>query len=309
MKKILSLLFIVSLLTACGEKSADNHLTVLADSLDVRIAITPTIDCLPLCLASDHGMFQRAGIQVALTTFTAQMDCDTAFVGGSVAAMATDLVRLERLRRQQVPFEMLTATDAEWILYTSRNSRIRQLRQLDDHTLAMTRYSATDMLAELMMDSVKLAEDRVFRIQINDVTIRQNMMQNSLVDGALMMEPQATAVHNFKAHLMFNVSERFNLKLGAIAARQGSLSEKQKQAFAKAYNEACDSLNERGLQAYQDVVINRLMVTSPATLDSLMAKKFVFTHVAQPRQTDLERVKDWFNKKMEKENVEKQPIQ
>lgn len=307
MKQTLSFLTVLFLLTACGGSSTDGGASQSADSVVVRVAVLPTLDCLPLYLASDHGMFQRAGINIALVDFTAQMDCDTAFANGSVEAMATDLVRLEWLQRQKVSSDILTTTDASWKLYTSRNSRIRQLRQLDDHMLAMTRYSATDMLAELVVDSARLQEERVFRIQVNDVAIRLNMIQNSLVDAALLAEPQATAARNVKVLELLDASDRFDLRLGVVAARNNTISSEQKKAFEKAYNEACDSLNEHGLQAYGDMLMKRMNVTAQ-TVDSL-PEKYVFHHVGMPRQKDLDRVKNWMKEKLEKEDVEKQPIQ
>ena len=62
------------------------------DSLALKFAVLPTADCMPLFLAKEHRMFDTLGVDVRLRCFTAQMDCDTAFVGGSVELAALHLI-------------------------------------------------------------------------------------------------------------------------------------------------------------------------------------------------------------------------
>ena len=57
--------------------------------------------------------------------------------------------------------------------------------------IAITRYSATDYLATLAIDSVHPKYD-VYRVQINDVNIRLKMLLNNEMDAVLLSEPQAT---------------------------------------------------------------------------------------------------------------------
>lgn len=92
MKKILyiNILFIL-LLSACGQKSqeiekktkANNAREQKAYAEALRIAVLPTLDCIPLYVAKDRHLFDSAQVDVRLLPFTAQMDCDTAIIGGS----------------------------------------------------------------------------------------------------------------------------------------------------------------------------------------------------------------------------------
>ena len=104
----------------------------------LKIAVMPTLDCLPLYVARQYGLFEKLGADVRLKFFMAQMDCDTALAGGSVEGAMTDLVRAVRLSKQGVPLTYKIATDAYWQLITNRNARIKTLKQLDDKMVAMT---------------------------------------------------------------------------------------------------------------------------------------------------------------------------
>ena len=116
------------------------------DSAMIKIAVMPTLDCLPIYVASERGIFARNGASVSLYSYAAQMDCDTALTGGWVDAMATDLVRAERLKKQGMLLSYLTSTDLHWQLVASKMARVKRLNQMENKMVAMSRYSATDML-------------------------------------------------------------------------------------------------------------------------------------------------------------------
>ena len=84
------------------------------------------------------------------------------------------------------------ATDNHWQLITSKYSRIRQLKQLDDKMVAMTRFSVTDMLSDRIADSVKIEKDKLFKVQVNDLHVRLMMLINHELDAVWMAEPHAT---------------------------------------------------------------------------------------------------------------------
>ncbi len=305
MRQIISLAIALLLLFSCS--GAENETSSAegssqADTAALRVAVMPTLDCLPLFLASERGMFRKAGIDVSLRCYQAQMDCDTALVSGAVVALATDLVRAERLRRNNVPLSYITATNASWQLQSCRTARIKRLSQLDDRMVAMTRYSATDMLTALCIDSAKLKDEHVYRIQINDVGIRLNMLQTNIIDAAMMPEPQATASRQMRAYPLADVSERFGLQLGVVAMRDSAFSVSQTDAFRRAYNEACDSLNAKGLKAYSNIIVKRMGVTQQ-TVDSL--PPITFRHTTPPRPNDVERAKAWLQRKQEADEVKR----
>ena len=98
---IMSFALIACFLNSCSSDSDGDIATNdfwkrwSADTALIKIAVMPTLDCLPIYVAADHGMFERHGASVSFYAYDAQMDCDTAFKEGWVGAMATDLVRAE----------------------------------------------------------------------------------------------------------------------------------------------------------------------------------------------------------------------
>lgn len=305
MKRLIIGLMLIGLLAACGQSYEDTKRqrkerqlqAMREDSAALKVAVMPTLDCLPLFVAKDRAMFDTA-FDIRLKFFTAQMDCDTALQRGRVELAITDLIRAERMRKQGDSIDYLTATNAYWLLIGNRNQRITQLKHLDDRMVAMTRYSVTDMLTQMAVDSAKLKTEYVFRIQVNDVNVRLDMLENNEMDALLFTEPQATQALIMKHHVLLD-TRKLDMQMGAIVMNKLAMShanrQKQQAALVKGYNMACDSLNHYGLKPYYDVIRRHYDVSEQALRQLPDSLKFL--PVTKPREKDVERARQWWLKK------------
>ena len=291
----------VPLLLSCGndEKTADEiaREAFVADSAALKVAVTPTLDCLPLFVAEEEGLFQQCGLNVRLRLFQAQMDQDTAMVRGRVEAMTTDLVRAAYMQQQGgLRLRYVAATPLYWQLVSNASARIKQLSQMEDKMMAMTRYSATAMLSVLAIDSAGLNPDHVFRIQVNDVGVRLNMLQTGIMDALWLPEPQAS-VARMEGNPVVDDSRLRDLQLGVIAFNEQALADttrqQQLERFIEAYNMACDTIGSKGLHHYRHL-ISRQCGVKEDKLDSL-PDDMLFPHAAEPRLTDVQRAGAWLN--------------
>ena len=293
------------MLVSCGQSYEETKRLTRAqrlklareDSAALKIAVMPTLDCLPLYIAKDHQLFDTV-VDIRLKRFTAQMDCDTAMLRGRVEGMVTDLVRAERITQLGTPLRYLASTNAYWLLISNRNQRITQLKHLDDRMLAMTRYSVTDLLGDLAVDSAKLKTERVFRIQINDVNVRLKMLENNEMDALLLTEPQATQALLAKHKVLLD-TRREDIQMGVIAFRTKGMDDKNRkkqiEVFLKGYNDACDSISKFGVRRYKDVIRKYYTISEPALKN--LPDTLIFNHAEAPRQKDVERAQQWLSKK------------
>jgi NitT/TauT family transport system substrate-binding protein len=267
------------------------------DSAALKIAVMPTLDCLPLFIAKDHHLFDTVA-DIRLKYYTAQMDCDTAIMNGRVEGSISDLVRAERMMQQGASLRYFAATNAYWLLIANRHQRIKQLKHLDDKMLAMTRYSVTDLLGDLAVDSAKLKTERVFRIQVNDVNIRLKMLENNEMDALLFTEPQATQALLQKHQVLLDTRKE-DLQMGVIVLNKkttaGRKRQEQIKVLLKGYNDACDSLNKYGVRQYKDVIRKRYKISEQAL--NALPDSLKFPHAIGPRQKDIERAQAWLKKK------------
>lgn len=302
MRKLLCIIIAVAALAACGQSeeerkrlSREERIRLQReDSAAFKVAVMPTLDCLPLFVARQHHLFDSLGADVRLRRFTAQMDCDTALAGGSVEAAVTDLVRAQRLMDGGTPLTYVTSTNAYWLLIANRNARIREPKQLYDKMLAGTRYSATDLLGDNVVSGAKIKDERVFRVQINDVTVRLDMLRNNEMDAMFLTEPQATAALLLK-HNAIADSRRMDMRLGVFAARgdrmAGADRKRQLEVLKRAYDMACDSINKYGVGHYRHLVGEYCGIDA-AVADSI-GTRLKFAHIEPPRDKDIETAKKW----------------
>ncbi len=306
MKKLFTILWLCLLLAACGQSYEETKRisrqqrreAAKKDSAALKIAVMPTLDCLPLYVAQYYELYDTVLGGVRLKFYRAQMDCDTAIERGRVEGVVTDLVRAASMKKRGTQLRYVAATNAYWQLITNRNSRVRQLKQLDEKMIAMTRYSVTNMLTDFAVNSAKLDHDHVYKVQVNDLHVRMQMLQNNIIDALCLTEPQATKARQMKHHVVLD-TRTLNWQMGVVAFRDQEMRRharaKQLAQFIKAYNQACDSINKYGVPRYADMIKHHFNV-GKEQVDSL-PKNIKFAHAKAPRQHDIEVVTKWLEKK------------
>lgn len=290
------------LVTSCGQSyeertqmnKAKQKAIAKEDSAALKIATTPTMDCLPLFIAYEDSAFQAHGLDVHLRARTSQLDGDTLLEGGYVEAAVTDLIRAERMKKRGTSLRYVTTTNAYWQFITNRLSRVKDLKQMSDKLVAMTRYSVTDYLTTLAIDSVKPKED-VYRVQINDVNIRLKMLLNNELDAAILTEPQAALARQRMNPVLMDSRDK-DFWPGVIVFREQALKDvkrrEQLKKFVEIYNAQCDSINKNGVRHYAKIIEKYMNVGSQAqsALPNLKYK-----HAVPPRQKDIDRAYRYWN--------------
>ena len=283
LKKLFICGWCIALVVACGQSyetkqrmtRAERAKLKTADSLALKVGVMPTLDCMPLFVAKERRLFDTLGVDVRLRMRKAQMDIDTALIGGSVEGAVSDSVRVARMRSRGTALTEVGTTNTSWQLVGNRSARLKEVKQLGDKMVAMTRYSATDFLTDYVLKGVKTTAT-VYRVQINDVPLRLQILLNNEMDALWLPEPQATTAREH-GHTVLWDTEKHNLWLGRVVFRDKALGDarvkKQIDVFKQAYNMACDSLNQRGVAAYADLVV-KYCQTDQKTLDALPKVKF-----------------------------------
>lgn len=292
MKRINYLLILAVLtLVSCGKSDKELQAERQAQKVAEReayqkaykIAVMPTMDCLPAYLLKDSLLYDTAKVDIRLCRFNAQMDCDTAMIGGSVQAAFSDLVRTERLKhRNKVLMHYLTDTNLNWQLIADKDSKLKQLSDLSDKIVAMTRFSGTDLLTDMAVKKAK-PKYQVFRVQVNDVLVRLAMLQNHEIDAYWFAEPQITKALSADNNSLFN-SEDAGVHLGVVAIMDKVRRQDEEAAFAAAYDKAVEQINKNGVKYYSSL-IQKYMKVDESVVRALPDIKY--TKIGPPRKANL----------------------
>ena len=291
----------VVLLAGCGqsyeeakEQSArERAMHQRKDSLALKVGVLPTIDCLPMFIIKERAWIDTAKADVRFRDIESHIAADDALRRGKIEGSVTDIVRAERMKRQGLALTYVASTPLSWQFITNKKARIKELKQLTDKMIAVSRFSATAMLADMAVDSSRLKSEVVFRVQVNNPQIRLKMLLNNEMDAVLLPEPQATVARLAGNPVIMDAKNK-DLRMGAIVFTDKAMNDSRRRsqidAFVKAYNQACDSINRYGIASYAGI-IKKYMDVDDRTVRSL--PKVKFEHAARPREKDITRANSW----------------
>ena len=275
------------LLTACHdgnegkEGAANDSIVNVGDSLSrdsdaLVIALTPTVDCLPVYYAKQSGIFQTLGLKVNVLTYRSQFDCDTAMLGATAMGGATDLVRLHYYADKRQPLAAVTSTDGNWKLLACGKLRIKKTALLKERMISIARFSASDYFSKVALDAARMDYSDVFRPQINDVYLRTSMLNNNQIDAAMLPEPLATKARLAGHRVLYATTEKSE-NMGCLAFKPSFLAEKDSlnrvKLLLQGYNQAVDEINQKGKIACVDILLKQYEL-APQVVDSLSLPKY-----------------------------------
>lgn len=264
------------------ESGAADSLAYVGDSLSrdsdaLVLALTPTVNCLPVYYAHQSGIFKTLGLKVNVKTYRSQFDCDTAMLGTTAMGGATDLVRLHYYAHQGQKLSAVAATDGDWKLLVCGTLRIKKTSLLKERMIAVARFSASDVYSEEALKASKMDYNAVFRPQINDYYLRTSMLNNNQVDAAVLPEPLATKAR-LTGHRVLYATSAKSSRMGCLAFKPSVLEEKETkervELFLKGYNQAVEDLNKNGKTVCRDILVKDYKLT-PQVVDSLTLPKYM----------------------------------
>lgn len=291
--KRLILLLLAGTMAACmseEEKATTSNDRKLAqDSASLKVALMPTLDCLPFYYALEHGIYQTLGLQVRLLTFNSQMDCDTAFQRGHAELSYTDLVKAAALQGGGTGLYVIAQTDGGDELITGKSKRIKKLTQLKNRMIGISRNGLCDFLTDRFSDSLHLGGMDVFKPQVNDVILRTDMLCNNMLDAAFLPEPYATRAR-MAGHRSIYGSRQTGMNLTGLMITYRAATDSSRAAQTRLLLEGYDRAVEMMNSTPADDGIRRLLSSvchlGNEVTDSLPPLRFRTLERPSEEQTD-----------------------
>ncbi len=291
MQKIL-FAFSLLLTLACCKGGGEVEGGAQTDTTSLRVAVLPTMDCLPLFVAGECGMFKSEGLDVLLVVYDAAMDADTAFVNGYVDAVATDVVKSVMLPADSDEVKVVLNYDMPLYLMSSEESKIIDTRDIKEKIVALTRNSWVDYATDKVLESVGLTPEQLNKPQINNLYLRARMLIQNQYDGAMLPEPFAALSEAGGAKRLCS-TDAFGLRMGALVAYGKTLKmrEDEFERLKKVYDAAVDTINSR--IARNESMLHFLPLNESVT-DSLV-KVGRYEHSSAVGGLTIRNIKNWID--------------
>ncbi len=194
---IATLLLLVSLLgSGCSSPNTENATASTAETADttnydLRIAVLPTLEALPIYYAKQAGIFDSLGITVEILPYTGQFDCDTALLNKAADVCMMDHTRYADYRSKGHAISAQLNIKTRYALVASKDINAKNVRDLNNLTIAISRTSDAEAFAFHAVEASGLKRKDVHYPQINDIWLRASMLTNHQVDAAVLPQIQA----------------------------------------------------------------------------------------------------------------------
>lgn len=205
-----------------------------ADSAALKIAVLPTMECLPIVVAKELRLFDTLNVDVRLKKCNAISECRKALKDGIVEGADTNMT-----------FRLITA----------KKARLSRISQLSDKMIAADRDGISKRMAEAAIDSMLRKKQHIFIVQVEDLNVRYDMLQNGNVDAAILPEPYATRAIKIGAkEISLKPYYKDTVKATGVVFREEVMKhpdrQKQRALFDKALKAAKDSISRYGAEGY-----------------------------------------------------------
>ena len=283
------------MLASCSERQEATQFDADSTGFDttvLRVAVMPTMNCMPLFYVERSGLADSLGLEMELLHYQAQMDIDTAILRGHADIAFTDLIRLARLSKQ-VALRPLASCNEPLSLISLKAKRVKRINQMKEQMIAISRLSATDYWCDRLLDSTHTSYDDIYRPQINDVRLRAEMLRQGLIDAAMMGEPFATWMTMLGHKRLFQSNEK-KYRLYAWAARN-SATQQQKRAFLNLLDVAVNRCNDESEAAIMRDILKQEYQLPPELVDTFELQPL--TRTIEIRQSDMEEAERWLKQR------------
>jgi NitT/TauT family transport system substrate-binding protein len=307
MKKTIALLLTVTSIftfAACGKKSTvSTGKTPSPSNKIITIGVLPDTDSVPFVIADKNGYFKEAGVQVKLEHFSSAKDRDSAFQGGKLDGVITDVLAVAFAVEGGFDVKITSKTDGNYKLLAAKSSGVSSLKDIKGKSIAISKNTLIEYATDRLIQSGNYKESDIRKEIVPQIPLRLEMLQNGKVDTATLPEPMATlAVKN--GAIIIDSTDKHGINPGVLAFTSKAIKESNNEikAVYKAYNKAVEYINKEPVSSYIDTLIKE--VGFPEDMkNSIQLPKY--TKAAMSKEKDVTEVIQWLkSKELIKKNYE-----
>lgn len=298
----LTFVLIVALFAGCAQKTpqttnnSDSRQKAVPAQEQLTIAILPTIDCLPLYVASQYGIFDSLGLKIKTVIYESQMEAEQSVVKGKNIGCATDIIRTALLQYQKAPLRYLFSSNREWELIANKKLRISKIQQLNNRLVGITRLSTIDFLSDYITTQLK-NEQLILRPQINNIDTRLQMLENAQIDAAFLPLQRALYARK-KGHTLLAIDKsKYDRLAGfAVSTKWTASKENQDKALllSKGYDIAVEKLRKNAQSVLNEKDLQRFRLKG---YESLLQKPQSFAKARVATTAQMKTALDWLKSK------------
>lgn len=235
----------------------------------IRFGALPVLQCLPIYVAQDKGLFAKAGVNVDVIPFNTAAEKDIALSTGSIDGYFGDLVTPIVLKGNGRDVSIVatnydTAHDRRMFAILGKpGGPYKSLSDLALAPIAVSSNTVIDYVTETLLKSKSVPKDKYMTVETKNIGLRMQMLLSGQVEAATLPEPLVTAAIAKGAVLLADdsglaASQTILAFLGTFLKEHGLVV----RAFLKALDEA-GALIEADPDSVRSVMVEHVRLPDP----------------------------------------------
>jgi NitT/TauT family transport system substrate-binding protein len=293
-KKVILIFFsFIVLLSACAPQQA-------AD-MELKIAVLPIIDTLPMYVAQQEGLFAKYGVNVEFVPVASAPERDQLLSAGGAdgtinETLAVMLFNKDKLQMQVVRYALRpTEGSGHFFILASSKSGISSVDGLKGVEIGVSQGTVIEYVTERLLQADGFSADEIKTVAVPKIPDRMALLASGELAAGVMPDPLASLVVSQGATIVTDDSRHPEYGFSVISFRKAVIDEKPEaiQAFLAAIEEATLLLNAEPAK-YKDVLSEQKLVPAPL-LETYRAP--VFPTAGVPTQAEWNDALDWLQEK------------
>lgn len=283
-------LLCICLSLSCSPSSPKQEKKGINRDSYIIIGMLPTLDCVPFYYARENRIYEKLGLQVKFVFANSQMDLDEYLEKGYVDVAASDIFRTILQQNKKKDIRFLACSPRKWEVYTNRKLRINKYDHLGDRMIGMARNSVPDYICDSISTKIKPGKGILLKAQINDVSLRLQMLNEGQLDAAVLPVPlteKAKARRHIKLKPSFSQEGMAGFSINTKSMKRHA---KDVSLLLKAYNAAVDSLKSHPAHGITNTLLSRFGMDS---IPSSVIKSPLLCHLSSPKSKDISAAVSW----------------
>jgi NitT/TauT family transport system substrate-binding protein len=235
----------------------------------IRFGTLPVLQCLPIYVAQDKGLFAETGVNVDVIPFNTAAEKDIALSTGNIDGYFGDLVTPIVLKGNGRDVSIVatnydTAHDRRMFAILGKpGGPYKSLSGLASVPIAVSSNTVIDYVTETLLMSKGVPKDKYMTVETKNIGLRMQMLLSGQVEAATLPEPLVTAAIAKGAALLADdsglaASQTILAFLGPFLKEHGS----SVRAFLKALDKAGE-LIEADPNSVRSVMVEHVRLPDP----------------------------------------------
>jgi NitT/TauT family transport system substrate-binding protein len=294
--KILKSAFIAGLLLAavlwgCAQQESQDNLAP-KNPANLRIALLPILDGLPVYVAEQEGLFTKHNLKVEIIPVGSGPERDQLIAAGQADAMINEMVSAiffnkDAIKVQVVRFARAAATGAPlFSILAGKNSAIAAPADLKGQPLGISDGTVIAYVTERLLAAEGLAQSDLQTVSVPKLDARLALLNSGELKAAVLPEPLASFAVQQGANVVLDDTKYPDYSYSTYTFRKEYIDQYPEavNAYMLAVEEAVKLINADP-EKYKQVLVDRKLLPQPI-VESFKVPLFVTAGVPTKAQFD-----------------------